>query len=93
MTASKQRVLEKLNLTFYTIFALEMLIKITGIGIKLYVKDGYNIFDFFIVVVSSIDVIMSASSIGKISGSKAILSLRAFRLLRVFKLAKSWKEF
>jgi hypothetical protein len=91
ITDKQQRKLEILNLTFYAIFAFEMVVKLVGLGIKQYVRDGYNIFDFIIVFVSTIDVIISESNHIKISGSKAILSLRTFRLLRVFKLAKSWK--
>jgi hypothetical protein len=70
-----------------------MIIKLIGLGIKFYVKDKYNLFDFILVLISTIDIILSGLKGKKLSGSKALLALRAFRLLRIFKLAKSWKSF
>ena len=84
-------ILDYINLAFYSIFALEMIIKVIGLGIKEYFKDKFNGFDFAIVIISSIDVALNRSSIFSVKGSKAIQALRAFRLLRIFKLAKTWK--
>ena len=47
---------DKVNLSFYTIFACEMVVKLLGLGFKEYYKDKFNCFDFVIVIVSSIDV-------------------------------------
>ncbi len=71
-----------------------MIIKITGMGPKMYIKDHFNVFDAIIVMVSIIDVIVSFSmpSDDSNSGKGPISAFRAFRLLRVFKLSKSWKK-
>ena len=45
-----------LNFIFYCIFFCEMLIKMLATGLRMYFKDSYNTFDFFVVVVSSIDI-------------------------------------
>ena len=47
-------------------------------------QDGWNCFDFLIVVLSLVELLAE--------GVKGLSMLRSFRLLRVFKLAKSWKS-
>ena len=82
------------NLVFFAIFFGEMIIKVIGMGPRLYIKDQFNVFDAIIVMLSIIDVIVSYSmpSDGADSGKGPISAFRAFRLLRVFKLSKSWKK-
>jgi len=70
------------NQVFTVLFAVEMIMKIIGLGIKRYVRDGFNDFDAIIVIVGLLDF-------AKL-GSKAITVLRAFRLLRIFKIVRSW---
>jgi hypothetical protein len=82
-----EKTIEIANLTFYCIFVLEMLFKLVGLGIRGYCKESFNIFDAFIVVLSTVEVAMFYS--GDESGS-AISAFRAFRLLRVFKIARTW---
>ena len=86
--------IEWANLIFFLTFLFEMIVKMLGLGLKLYFKDTANFFDFIVVVVSAIDLIIlySISSLTA-SSMKAIQALRVFRLLRVFKLAKIWPEF
>ena len=43
--------LEVFNLTFYVIFLVEMIVKLLGLGPRTYVKDVWNIFDGFIVII------------------------------------------
>lgn len=42
---TQQKVLEIFNLIFFSIFLTEMIIKVIGLGPKVYVRDNYNIFD------------------------------------------------
>lgn len=86
--------IEWANLIFFLTFFFEMVIKMLGLGIKIYFNDTYNIFDFIVIVFSVADLIALyfTSSLNN-SGMKAIQALRVFRLLRVFKLAKIWPEF
>ena len=44
-------------------------------------------------VLSVVDLAITQSNFETISGSNSLSTLRAVRLLRVFKLAKSWKSF
>ena len=70
---------------FTSIFFLEMVIKLTGLGFLDYFRDKFNAFDCFIVFVSLFDFISLIFNFS--SGGSAIAALRGFRLLRVFKLA------
>lgn len=83
---------------FTGIFTFEMIIRLIALGFKIYFKSHwFNFFDAAIVISSIVDititeVLINENSRIKTSGS-IFTALRAFRLLRVFKLAKSWKRF
>jgi hypothetical protein len=74
------------------IFTAELTIKLTGLGFKEYVKDKFNIFDGSIVCISIAEKIIESIGIKSSTGG-AISALRAVRLLRIFRLAKSWNSF
>jgi hypothetical protein len=74
------------------VFFAEMVIKMIGLGIKGYAEDKFNLFDCTVVVISIIDVVISELGLEYNAGG-AISALRAVRLLRVFKLARSWTSF
>lgn len=76
------------NLAFTVYFAVEMLVKLAGLGVRGYWSDGMNAFDGVVVVASVVELILSAT--GHYGASLSVF--RAFRLMRVFKLAKRWKE-
>ncbi len=84
--------LDMVNIVFFGIFTMEMLIKLIGMGPRNYIRDSFNIFDAVIVILSIADVCLSfLVEINQMSSGKgAISAFRAFRLIRVFKLAKSW---
>ncbi|XP_019910383.3 sodium channel, voltage-gated, type I-like, alpha isoform X3 [Esox lucius] len=70
------------NLVFTGIFTAEMCLKIIALDPYYYFQEGWNIFDGIIVSLSLIEL-----GLDNVSGMSV---LRSFRLLRVFKLAKSW---
>ena len=69
-----------------------MAIKLLGMGIRDYCSDNFNIFDGTVVTISIVEMIV-AEFVDIGGGGGAISSLRAVRLLRVFKLARSWVSF
>ncbi|XP_016148130.1 sodium channel protein type 2 subunit alpha-like [Sinocyclocheilus grahami] len=71
------------NVVFIGIFAAEMIFKIIALDPYTYFQEGWNIFDSIIVTLSLLELCLA----NVVSG---IGFLRPFRLLRVFKLAKSW---
>lgn len=85
--------IETFNLAFFCFFMFELLVKIGGQGFKMYFEDQFNWFDFTVLVISSIDIAFQYTLNLSESGSGAITALRVFRLIRVFRLAKVWKDF
>jgi len=51
--------LEVLNYIFTSIFVLEAVIKLIGLGGKNYFQDGWNRFDFFVVAASVTEIFLS----------------------------------
>ena len=88
----KTRIADLLNKVFTWAFLVEMIIKLVGIGFREYARDSFNLFDAFIVVMSLVDMIVSAT-ISTESPTSALSAFRGVRLLRVFKLARSWTSF
>jgi len=60
-----------------------MVLKLVGMGFRNYVRDSFNDFDAIIVIVGLLEFLNA--------GSKVLTVLRSFRLLRIFKIVKSWK--
>jgi len=82
-------VLNITNYIFTVIFLLEMIFKLIGLGINVYVRDGFNLFDAFVVLVSLIEILTVVAGGGQNSGLSVF---RTFRLFRVFKLIRSWNS-
>ncbi|XP_050995954.1 sodium channel protein type 10 subunit alpha isoform X2 [Acomys russatus] len=82
MTDAFDAMLQAGNIVFTVFFTMEMAFKIIAFDPYYYFQKKWNIFDCVIVTVSLVEL-----SIAK-KGSLSVL--RTFRLLRVFKLAKSW---
>ncbi|XP_010004316.1 PREDICTED: sodium channel protein type 5 subunit alpha-like [Chaetura pelagica] len=79
------------NLVFTGIFTAEMILKIIALDPYYYFQQPWNIFDSVIVTLSLIELSLPRDKSRKKSKKGGTLSvLRSFRLLRVFKLAKSW---
>jgi len=78
-------VLNWTNLIFTVIFTAELLLKIVGLGFMEYIGDGFNQFDFIVVIFSLMEYL-------DISDAGSTVSvIRTFRILRVLKLMKNNK--
>ncbi|XP_041440382.1 sodium channel protein type 8 subunit alpha isoform X1 [Xenopus laevis] len=82
MTPHFENVLIVGNLVFTGIFTAEMFLKLIAMDPFYYFQEGWNIFDSFIVSLSLMEL--------GLQDVEGLSVLRSFRLLRVFKLAKSW---
>ncbi|XP_076791718.1 sodium channel protein type 4 subunit alpha [Arvicanthis niloticus] len=82
MTEHFDHVLSVGNLVFTGIFTAEMVLKLIAMDPYEYFQQGWNIFDSFIVTLSLVEL--------GLANVQGLSVLRSFRLLRVFKLAKSW---
>ncbi|XP_030637700.1 sodium channel, voltage-gated, type I like, alpha b isoform X2 [Chanos chanos] len=82
MTQQFNDVLSVGNLVFTGIFTAEMCLKVIALDPYYYFQEGWNIFDGIIVSLSLMEL--------GLANVEGLSVLRSFRLLRVFKLAKSW---
>ncbi|KXJ05965.1 Sodium channel protein 1 brain [Exaiptasia diaphana] len=81
-------VLDILNLVFTAIFLLEMVVKLMALGTVDYLQSRWNLFDGLIVVMSLIDTTFELAKFRESAGTSIF---RTFRLVRIMKLAQSWK--
>jgi hypothetical protein len=89
-----QNILDHINLAFTCIFIIEAGIKLIGLGIKGYFYFAWNIFDFFVVCSSIVDIIISnvtSSNTTFLKSFQIIRVLRLLRVTRVLRLVKSLK--
>uniref|UniRef100_A0A3B4D6Y8 Sodium channel protein n=1 Tax=Pygocentrus nattereri TaxID=42514 RepID=A0A3B4D6Y8_PYGNA len=82
MSHDFEHVLSVGNLVFTGIFTAEMVFKLIAMDPYYYFQVGWNIFDSIIVTLSLVEL--------GLANVQGLSVLRSFRLLRVFKLAKSW---
>nr|QLB38375.1 Nav3-2 [Apolygus lucorum] len=82
MDKELEKALKSGNYFFSATFGIEAAFKLIAMSPKYYFQEGWNIFDFIIVALSLLEL--------SLEGVQGLSVLRSFRLLRVFKLAKSW---
>jgi voltage-dependent calcium channel L type alpha-1D len=80
-----ENLFSKINLVFTCIFSFECVIKMVGLGLRTFVKDSFNVFDTFTVLMSLVELGMATEE----GGGSSFGAMRAVRLFRVFKLFKS----
>jgi hypothetical protein len=87
MSDTYETTLEMLNFGFAAIFNFEAIVKIVGHG-RSYFYDSWNKFDVSIVVGTDIGLLMNLVNTG-INISTVATVVRAFRIMRIFRLVKS----
>jgi hypothetical protein len=60
---------------------VDLTLRLTALGFREFLRDGFNIFDAVVVVISFAELTNLFPSIS---------FLRIFRLLRIFKLIRNW---
>jgi hypothetical protein len=82
-------IMQALDVIMTIIFTLEMCVKIVAFGFVLhkgsYLRDGWNILDFLIVIIS----LFAVANIGP---GKSLRALRTIRVLRPLRMVKRMKE-
>uniref|UniRef100_H2ZPU5 Sodium channel protein n=1 Tax=Ciona savignyi TaxID=51511 RepID=H2ZPU5_CIOSA len=76
------KLLDQANVFFTIVFTVEMLMKIIGLSPYTYFKERWNVFDAVVVLFSLLELL--------ISSTQGLSVFRAFRLMRILKLAKQW---
>mmetsp|Transcript_31861 Transcript_31861/g.83285 ORF Transcript_31861/g.83285 Transcript_31861/m.83285 type:complete len:1767 (+) Transcript_31861:80-5380(+) len=81
-----------LNIIFFAIYVVEMLVKWIGLGIDQYFKDPWSLFDFVLVMISLLDVVLSSQD-GEMPFPAAVVRcLRLFRVARILRIVKTAKQ-
>ena len=83
----ERQLLRQTNYVFIVIFTIEMVMKVIAKGLVIgrdtYLRNGWNVMDGFLVVVSIVDLIIMTH--GSPAGSHLLEMLRALRLLRALR--------
>jgi hypothetical protein len=88
----EEQVLKDMNLTFTIIFAIEMGLKLLGLGLKGYIRDPMNYIDGFVVALSMVEIIFLSGTTSALSAFRTIRIFRTFRVLRVARLFRYLKQ-
>eukprot|EP01052_Picozoa_sp_SAG31_P011849 SAG31_NODE_681_length_12844_cov_31.703021_6_plen_681_part_00 len=78
--------LETINLICTFAFAMEMVLKLLGLGFRRYAEDKFNLFDGFLVLASLVEL-----TLGDDAGGISVF--RALRIFRIIKLTASLTNF
>ena len=89
MSEDLENFIEIANIIFTVIYTVEFLMKIIGLGPKYYFANGWNRFDFFILVLSWITIEDSSILFFK---ATVLRALRIVRVLRVVKVLSGIKR-
>ena len=90
----KDKIFDEINTALTWLFFTEMILKISGLGVKMYARDRYNIFDAIVVVMTVAENIVDLSLGNEdFSNGGAVLGFRSVRILRIFKLARNLRSF
>lgn len=84
---------EDINYVATWIFIAELLLKIFGLGVKMYFIDSINQFDAVIVLFSIIELVLQMDYDESQTTAQVLTIFRGFRLLRVFRLVRKWDSF
>ncbi|XP_061585082.1 two pore channel protein 1 isoform X3 [Cololabis saira] len=76
-------------IVFLTIYGIEVLLKITGLGPMTYFSSGWNLFDFSVTVFAFLGLIALAFNMEPFY---FIVILRPFQLLRLFKIKQRYRN-
>ena len=74
-----------MNMVFTAIFTIEMIFKLIAFKVKHYFSETWNIFDFVVVILSNVDILVT-KSVNSVNNMQ--LKFSFFRLVRVARLFK-----
>jgi hypothetical protein len=75
-----------MNIVFVFFFTFECIIKVIGLGLRPFLRDGFNCFDLLVVVSSIQGIYYEYSGQEKSSYFLILRTLRVFRILKLFRI-------
>ena len=91
MDNKEYKIIERLNLGLVSLFVVEILLQLIGVGLKEFFRHLLNVWDFLIIVASMIE--LTVRYIKKQKRASIASVFRVLRILRVFKLFRSMYRF
>lgn len=91
MSEAWDNALKIANAVFTGIYVVEMLLKQAAMGFTAYFRDAWCIFDFVVVVVSVVGVIMDYASSSDLSFMPLLRMLRVLRIIKLIPKARGLK--
>jgi hypothetical protein len=85
-----KKVLDQIDMVLVVLFIVEMCIRIISLSMFAYLCSGWNVLDFFIVVISLVDFL--PFNLGSVTILRALRALRALRPLRMISRAPGMKK-
>jgi hypothetical protein len=73
-----------INFILVIFFTIEFVLKLIGLGFRLFFANKFNIFDMLIVIFSITEICLAKNN-------STATALRTFRIMRIIKLLKSWE--
>ena len=83
---------QMINIAFTYFFVGELVLKIIGLGFRVYLRDFMNYFDLVVVTLSLIEIFIISGGGSAISAFRAIRVFRIFRVLKVVKILRYLKS-
>ena len=80
------------NCVFFGLYALEMLLKWMGLGLRQYFKDAWNVFDFSLVIITAVDIAFASMQTELPIPGGVLRVVRLLRVVRVLRLLKRAKQ-
>jgi len=80
------------NYIFFTLYVIEMLLKWVGLGVASYFKDTSNLFDFFLVLFTTVDVVFTVSKLDMGFPPALLRVIRLTRVVRVLRILNTAKS-
>ena len=93
MSESGSSILRIFNILFTFYFAMEIILRIIGLGIKNFVKDSINLFDVGVVAASSVLIVIDIVRLADDPSRGVLTALRMVRIIRIFKTSEQFKKF
>ena len=84
--------LETTNVLLNVAFAIEMVLKLGGLGLIDYFGDKFNVFDFVIVIVGILEMALQNGGLTVLRAFRLVRVLRSIRILRTYKRMKVLME-
>ena len=85
----QNKIIENINKSLLGVYILELVIKILAYGFA-YFREGWNLLDFSVVMAAVIELLLEEFS--NHNGSATLAIIRCFRIVRVMKLIRNFKE-